>query len=150
MKKEFFQLLGSQLFSADFGMFVEVPGTNQLWFNHSGVHNDPHMFELVGILMGLAMYNDTLLDVQFPRTLYEMLLGRFPSQPGIKEMEGFDKAMAENLKSILEAEDESEIEALCLTFEIAEKSFDEVITIPLKPGRLHLCSCFCFVRGKAD
>lgn len=32
------------------------------------------MFELVGMILGLAIYNTTLLDLKFPQVMYQKLL----------------------------------------------------------------------------
>jgi hypothetical protein len=34
-----------------------------------------HEFELVGLLLGLAIYNGVILDVKLPLVLYKKLLG---------------------------------------------------------------------------
>jgi uncharacterized membrane protein YgcG len=56
VKKEFFQLLMSQLLDVKYGMFVRNTETNTIWFNmHS--HEQPRNFFLIGVLFGLALYN---------------------------------------------------------------------------------------------
>ena len=36
------------------------------------------MFEFVGIVLGLSIYNNTLLDIKFPRLIYKKLI--YPDQ----------------------------------------------------------------------
>ena len=35
-------------------------------------------FELVGTLMGIAIYNNTFIDLPFPRAAYKLLLDQTP------------------------------------------------------------------------
>jgi hypothetical protein len=69
VRKEFFAILCRQLLSPEFGMFIEVPDSHALWFNADSLEA-PVQFELVGSLLGLAIYNSVILDVNFPLALY--------------------------------------------------------------------------------
>ena len=143
VKKEFFQLLSAQLFSRDFDMFRPVGNTNQIWFNPfkattggllSGNADDEVEFMLVGALIGLAIYNSTLLDVQFPISLYEMLLGRFPRKPGIVDLRKLDPVLANGLDEIMKVKTEEEIQALGITFSLTYEVLGEFRTIELVEG----------------
>lgn len=61
MKKEFFLLLMKEMLDAKYGMFVHYQETDTIWFQHSNV-DDLVMYELVGILCGLAIYNNVSLS----------------------------------------------------------------------------------------
>lgn len=63
MKKEFFLLLMKEMLDAKYGMFVHYQDTNTIWFQHSNV-DDLVMYELIGILCGLAIYNNVRLTNQ--------------------------------------------------------------------------------------
>lgn len=55
------------------GMFVFYETAGVFWFN--GASNDNiREFNLVGILMGLAVYNAIILDIRFPLVCYKKLL----------------------------------------------------------------------------
>ena len=73
MTKEFFQILIHNLFDENYGMFVYRPQTRTFWFNMlaQGLETE---FELVGIVVGLAVYNQCILDVHFPLAIYKKLL----------------------------------------------------------------------------
>lgn len=142
VKKEFFQLLSAQLFSRDFDMFRPLGDTNLIWFNPykaassgliAGNADDEVEFMLVGALIGLAIYNSTLLDVQFPITLYEMLLDRFPRKPGIADMRKLDPVVAQGLDEIMKAETNEELEQLGITFSITYEVLGEYRTVELLP-----------------
>jgi hypothetical protein len=73
VKKEFFQLLVAQLFDPCYGMFKPTDSRRELWFNPSCTWSGDE-FGLVGVLVGLAIYNATLLDLHLPRVVYKKLL----------------------------------------------------------------------------
>lgn len=75
--KEFFQLLVEQLFNPDYGMFRYMEETRNFWFV-SQSYESLVQFELIGIILGLALYNQIILDVQFPLVLYKKLLSACP------------------------------------------------------------------------
>jgi len=72
VRKEFFQLLIESLFSPDYGMFVYDPDTRLIWFNRNALEIDD--FRLVGLIIGLAIYNNVILDLHFPSIIYARLL----------------------------------------------------------------------------
>lgn len=64
MQKEFFQLIVKEIFNPDFGMFVMDKDTRSYWF--SPLSQEFREFELIGTIIGLAIYNGVILDVHFP------------------------------------------------------------------------------------
>lgn len=56
VQKEFFQLLIRKLFDPAYTMFTHNPESRLLWFNGSTFESNVK-FELIGILMGIAIYN---------------------------------------------------------------------------------------------
>jgi hypothetical protein len=71
LTKEFFQLLTQQLFDPSFGMFIEK-NERFLWFDSKSFECGVN-FELVGTLLGLALYNQTILPLKFPLAIYKKL-----------------------------------------------------------------------------
>jgi hypothetical protein len=52
-------------------MFVEDPDTRKLFFNPDSLSLVPPIQnELVGSLIGLALYNSVIVDVNFPLAVY--------------------------------------------------------------------------------
>lgn len=68
--QELFQLLMRELFDADFGMFTLDPLSRTYYFRASGLDMDME-FELVGLLIGLAIYNGHILEVSLPMAIYK-------------------------------------------------------------------------------
>ena len=84
VRKEFFQLLTRSLFDPSYGMLNYNEQKVLYWFN--GFTHEPNInFELIGILMGLAIYNNILLDVPFPLVCYKTLLFQEPTLDDLRE-----------------------------------------------------------------
>jgi E3 ubiquitin-protein ligase HECTD2 len=54
-------------------MFVFYESSGVYWFNGASTDNIRE-YNLVGILMGLAVYNAIILDIRFPLVCYKKLL----------------------------------------------------------------------------
>jgi ubiquitin-protein ligase E3 A len=116
VRKEFFQLLVSQLLSVQYGMFTPTADGRALWINQSCLWNAEE-FRLVGVLLGLAVYNGVLLDVHFPKVMYKKLLrvDRFE----LSDLASLDPSLHDGLKKLLEYTPEEEVESVfCRTFEV--------------------------------
>ncbi|KAL5021403.1 hypothetical protein ScPMuIL_000558 [Solemya velum] len=73
LTKEWFLLLIRQIFQPEYGMFNYDKKAGVHWF--SSAHCDSFQeFNLVGVLMGLAVYNSIILDIHFPLLCYKKLL----------------------------------------------------------------------------
>jgi len=86
LAKEFFQLVLRQLFDVDYGMFTYDNETRLWWFRSSTVMNLDREFELVGALLGLAIFNNHILDLHFPLVVYKKLLGHSLCLEDLKEV----------------------------------------------------------------
>lgn len=56
-------------------MFVYQQETETVWFNPTSFESDAQ-FTLIGIVLGLAIYNNIILDVRFPMVVYKKLMGK--------------------------------------------------------------------------
>ena len=54
-------------------MFSYEEETRYCWINGASLEPE-RQFELVGIVLGLALYNGIILGINFPRLLYKKLL----------------------------------------------------------------------------
>lgn len=86
VRKEFFQLIVRQIFDVSFAMFTYSEQTRQFWFNPNSLENADE-FQLIGTLIGLALYNSVILDVHFPLVVYKKLLGIEPNLEDLKELD---------------------------------------------------------------
>ena len=55
----------SEIFRPDFGMFEYHEEMRDFWFSPASLESSVE-FQLVGIVLGLAIYNGVILDVHFP------------------------------------------------------------------------------------
>lgn len=57
-------------------MFMADEETRSLWFNPSALEDLDREYTLIGMLLGLAIYNSIILDIKFPPVLYRKLMGK--------------------------------------------------------------------------
>lgn len=62
-------------FKTVLGMFTYSSEIQSFWFNPTSFENDGQ-FTLIGIVLGLAIYNNVILDIQFPMVVYRKLMGK--------------------------------------------------------------------------
>ena len=130
VRKEFFILVIRQIFDPNYGMFSYNKKTRLFWFNHFSF--EPKIkFELIGTIFGLAIYNNTILDVKLPISIYKKLLGIKPTFEDLKEC---DNELYNNLNFILKQDNPKLEEELDSYFTVVDDKFGEKIEIPLKPG----------------
>eukprot|EP00877_Chromochloris_zofingiensis_P010517 jgi/Chrzof1/5719/Cz16g12280.t1 len=130
VQKEFFQLLVRQCFNPDFGMFSYDEVRHLHWFRPSRLDMEME-FELIGILIGLAIYNSHILEFQFPMVLYKKLMGQ---QIGLADLAELHPDVHASLTKLLDMSGE-QLEALNLAFQVeSEMSFGEIESVDLLPN----------------
>ena len=130
VRKEFFILVIRQIFDPNYGMFNYNTKTRLYWFNHFSFEAKIK-YELIGTIFGLAIYNNTILDVKLPICIYKKLLGIKPTFEDLKEC---DNELYKNLNYILNQDNPKLEEELDSNFTVVDDKFGERIIIPLKPG----------------
>ena len=134
VKKEFFQLLIRQLVDPGFGMFTENSDTNVHWFQPRLVcsTNDIEFF-LIGQLVGIAIYNNVILDINFPSVCFKKLLG---IEPELADLQGIDSQLHKSLSTLLAYDEEAEgvsiEDCFCLSFMVTHEVFGESVDVELK------------------
>jgi ubiquitin-protein ligase E3 A len=86
VKKEFFQLLVTELLCPDYGMLIYQPESRTYWFNPTTLEADAE-FLLLGLVLGLAIYNGVLLDFPLPLALYRKILGQEVKLRDLEDMQ---------------------------------------------------------------
>ena len=134
VRKEFFMLLLRELMDPKFGMFKHYEESRMIWFNPHTFEDDC-MFYMVGVVCGLAIYNFTIVDLNFPLVLYKQLLSDEVAL-SLDDVWDMDPALARSLQALLDYDGEpGEFEdVFCLAFEVAENVFGEEKSTELKPG----------------
>lgn len=131
VSKEFFQLIVEEIFNPDFGMFTHQEDTNTMWFNSTPFENEAQ-FTLIGIIIGLAIYNNIILAVNFPMVVYRKLMG---GRGSFYDLQDWNPTLYRSLKSMLDYQEPDMEEVFMQTFKISYKNvFDEVVEHELKAG----------------
>ncbi|KAJ1898841.1 putative E3 ubiquitin-protein ligase, partial [Coemansia sp. IMI 209127] len=79
LTKEWFMLLVRELLNPMYGMFTceadpeDTASFNSYWFNPASLEASNQYF-LVGVVVGLALYNSNILDLQLPLAVFKKLL----------------------------------------------------------------------------
>ena len=130
VRKEFFILLIRQIFDPNYGMFSYNKKTRLYWFNHYSF--EPKIkYELIGKIFGLAIYNNTILDVKLPIVVYKKLLG---IKPNLDDMKECDPELYHTLNYLVNNNDPNLKEELDTNFTVIDDKFGEKLVIPLKPN----------------
>lgn len=114
VSKEFFQLVVEEIFNPDIGMFTYDEHTKLFWFNPSSFENEGQ-YTLIGIVLGLAIYNNCILDVHFPMVVYRKLMGK---KGTFRDLADANPVLYQSLKELLEYEGSVE-EDMMITFQIS-------------------------------
>ena len=131
VSKEFFQLVISQLFDESVGAFVHTTDHRSQWINKDKLYSDEEFF-LIGIVLGLGVYNNILLDIHFPKVMYKKIL----NQPvAVDDIISIDPELYKGLNQLLTYPNLDEIEyVFCRNFTVEWNHFDEKRIIELKPN----------------
>ncbi|OAD52622.1 Ubiquitin-protein ligase E3A [Eufriesea mexicana] len=117
VSKEFFQLIVEEIFNPDYGMFTTQEDTQMTWFNPTSFESDAH-FTLIGVVLGLAIYNNVILDVRFSMVVYRKLLGR---KGCFADLEDWSPTLYRTLKELMDYTGDDMPETFMQTFRVAYK-----------------------------
>ncbi|KAI6780396.1 E3 ubiquitin-protein ligase-like protein [Emericellopsis cladophorae] len=126
LRKEWFLLLVREVFSPDLGLFIYDEDSQYCYFNPFSFESSDQ-FYLVGAIMGLAIYNSTILDVPLPPFTFRKLLGSSLSNPinwtrhaarcTLEDLSQYRPSLARGLRQLLEYEGDVEA-TFCWSFVI--------------------------------
>lgn len=135
VQKEFFQLLVEQLYNEDYGMFERIDESRNFWFNKNSFEVNLQ-FELFGTVLGLAIYNNVILDVHFPMAVYKKLMYGTCAKLGLQDLLDFQPSLAQGLIALLEHEDAASFQETYgpLRFVVQYECFGSVQEAELKEG----------------
>ncbi|CAN0125362.1 unnamed protein product [Scytosiphon promiscuus] len=129
VQKEYFQVMLRELLDPKYSMLKYDEETRRLWFNSDSLEAQEE-FELVGMLLGIAIYNGIILDVPFPLVVYKLVMGGTPTLEDLKEAQ---PAVGRGLQQLLDFEGDVE-STFSRTFQISYEVFGAVKTFDLKEG----------------
>eukprot|EP00873_Tetraselmis_striata_P041803 jgi/Tetstr1/462067/TSEL_007137.t1 len=127
--REFFMLLTRELLDVKYGMFTYLPETRTYWFNQASVEPDVN-FKLVGIMLGLAIYNSVILDVHLPMVVYKKLLDHHPT---FRDLKAAMPELGRGLQQLLDYD--GDVESVFMrSFDVEYEFYGEMRTVELVPG----------------
>ncbi|XP_065837402.1 probable E3 ubiquitin-protein ligase HECTD2 isoform X2 [Oscarella lobularis] len=129
VQKEFFHVLVDSIFDPSYGMFNYVEQSRCFWFNSASLETEKE-FELVGILLGLAIYNGVILDVHFPSAVYKKLQG-VPLT--LDDLVDVQPSLGRSLQQLLDFDGDVE-NVFCFTFQISYMVYGQVVDVDLIPN----------------
>lgn len=109
----FFDPWPSSYYHLGYGLFNIAEDGNVVWFNAYSFESTV-MFELVGILLGLAIYNGIILDVHFPLLVYKKLLAH---KVVLQDLRDIQPTLASGLQQLLDYPDDVGTD-FCQTFQV--------------------------------
>jgi|JI6StandDraft_1071083.scaffolds.fasta_scaffold00710_22 hypothetical protein len=131
VKKEYFQLLIKEIFNPNRDLFVTKGNGRLHWFN-AQTFEAPIMFEFLGMILGLSIYNTTLLELKFPKVLYKKLLQRQgQTLDALEELKEIEPDYYKSFKYLLETQES--LDTLEMTFEAEMENYGIKTVHLLKP-----------------
>ncbi|KAI6250384.1 putative E3 ubiquitin-protein ligase mug30 [Erysiphe necator] len=145
LRKEWFLLLVRDVFNPEHGMFTYDEDSRYCYFNPNSFETTDQFF-LVGVVLGLAIYNSTILDVALPPFTFRKLLAAAPPpSPGgtshvkpimtysLVDLAQYRPALANGLRQLLEYEGDVE-STFCRDFLADVDRYGQVTQVPLCPN----------------
>ncbi|KAI1427910.1 hypothetical protein F5Y12DRAFT_711543 [Xylaria sp. FL1777] len=145
LRKEWFLLLVREVFNPDHGLFVYDEDSQFCYFNPNTFETSDQYF-LVGVVLGLAIHNSTILDVAFPPFAFRKLLAAAPSPaagtPGhsrptmnytLDDLAEYRPALARGLRQLLDFDGDVQ-STFCLDFVVDVERYGTRVRVPLCPG----------------
>ncbi|CBY15525.1 unnamed protein product [Oikopleura dioica] len=133
VSKEFFTLLLAEILKPDYGMFQYNEDTGYHQFNPVQFQETEKEYLLLGMLLGLAIYNSINLEISLSTCIFKKLLG---GKGEFQDLEFAHPDVYRSLTQLLEA-DKDTVDSMCLTFSVTLKDmFGEAVEFDLcKDGR---------------
>ncbi|RCI17370.1 hypothetical protein L249_2402 [Ophiocordyceps polyrhachis-furcata BCC 54312] len=145
LRKEWFLLLVREVFNPDHGLFLYDEDSRYCYFNPNSFETSDQFF-LVGVVMGLAIYNSTILDVALPPFTFRKLLAAAPAhgqgpsshpRPSMKytldDLAEYKPRVARSLRQLLEYDGDVE-ETFSLDFVYEMERYGTSVPVPLCHG----------------
>ena len=145
LRKEWFLLLVREVFDPEHGLFVYDEESHYCYFNPNSFETSDQFF-LVGVLLGLAIYNSTILDVALPPFAFRKLLASAPNYIGLStsssrpthnftldDLAEYRPILAQGLKKLLDYDGDVE-QTFMLDFVATMERYGKLLQTPLCPN----------------
>ncbi|XP_078113864.1 putative E3 ubiquitin-protein ligase HERC4 isoform X2 [Sander vitreus] len=128
-KRDLFHHLFLEMVSTKARMFMFNDSETLAWFPSTATEEDKTKFFLVGVLCGLALYNNSVIHFPFPLALFKKLLD---VEPTLEDMVEFSPSVGKSLQYVLDYEDDLENLDMCFLINWNETDID---LDPRNPGK---------------
>jgi HECT-domain (ubiquitin-transferase)/Amino-terminal Zinc-binding domain of ubiquitin ligase E3A len=129
IQQEFFRILLAQVLDPEYGMFTIDDRTRMTYFKPGAV--EPlYKFEVVGVLMSLAIYNSITLPITFPLAFYRKLLGLKVKK--VHHIADGWPELAKGLEQMLTWTEGDVSDVFSRTFEFSYEAFGKHVNINMK------------------
>lgn len=127
VQQEFFRLAVAEALNPDYGAFTTDERNRMTWFQPGSIESE-WKFELVGLLISLAVYNGLTLPVTFPKALYRKLLGEPVTE--LHHIEDGWPELANGLNQLLEWNEDNGLvdDIFARTYEFSVSIYNEPIS----------------------
>lgn len=146
LRREFFSLLLKEIFTEDFGMFRHNEDVQQYWIQGHADYFESvpeerkeqliSYFELFGSIVGLAIFNETLVDFPLPFFFFKLKFYGLESIT-LQDYAQWQPETAKSLQFILDYDKEEECsleDLVSRTFSVDVKIGDQTKTVDLVPN----------------
>lgn len=111
-------------------MFHYYENSRLFWINANSF--EPNIkFELIGILLGEAIFNGIILDIKFPSAIYKKLMNY---EVDVKDLREIKPDVVDNLEKMLEYKEDDFEDVFGINFTVQEEVWGEIKTYELKQG----------------
>lgn len=129
VQQEFFRVLMAEALDPPYGMFTVDPRMRISWFQPCSL--EPlYKFELLGLLLSLAVYNGLTLPVNFPIAFYRKLLGLKVKH--LDQIQDGWPELAKGLEGLLTWQDGDVGDIFMRTYEFSFEAFGRVETVDMQ------------------
>ena len=150
LRKEWFLMLVRDIFDPNHGLFVYDDESNTCYFNPNSFETSDQYF-LVGALLGLAIYNSTILDIALPPFAFRKLLAAAPAPAAgsanvssltgtkgqmtytLSDLAEFRPSLAAGLQQLLDFDGDVQ-ETYCRDFVAPVERYGTLTDVPLIPN----------------
>ncbi|KAF2837403.1 hypothetical protein M501DRAFT_995322 [Patellaria atrata CBS 101060] len=133
VSQEFFRLAFAEAMNPENGMFTVDPETRMTWFQPASMQ-PLRYFELIGLLMSLAVYNGITIPLSFPLAFYSRLLGDHFRKLFTYVMEGWP-SLARGLLELRHWSNGDVSDTFARTYDFSFDAFGQPVNIDMERFR---------------
>ncbi|KAI9851351.1 MAG: hypothetical protein M1838_003907 [Thelocarpon superellum] len=128
VQQEFFRIVTAEMMNPAYGMFATDSQSRISWFQARSPEPLYH-FELLGLLMSLAVYNGVTLPVSFPLALYRKLLAL--PVTGLAHIRDGWPDLSRGLDSLLSWRDGDVADVFLRTYDFSVEAFGAIVSMAM-------------------